>query len=31
MEKCKKRNTEYCTKSKFCAIKGSAKQINKYF
>ena len=25
MEKCKKRNTEHCTKSKFCAIRDRSK------
>ena len=27
MEKCKKRNTEHCTKSKFCAIRDRSKII----
>ena len=27
MEKCKKRNTKYCTKSKFCAIRDRSKII----
>ena len=27
MEKCKKKNTEHCTKSKFCAIRDRSKII----
>jgi len=31
MEKCKKRNTEHCTKSKFCAKRDSNKYIGPAF